>query len=131
MARKSVFVPASANGSNATLPLDAIPDDVKAEMEEAYTTIKANPGGRIRVEFDNKTELALFHTQGASYCAHRVVDGKPAPLRFRKSPTKNLPDTVMDYRVTDVEETETPAATPAATPAPAETAKPAGKTGKK
>lgn len=123
MPRKISYVPTVPDrGSVATLPLNAIPQDVIDEVEEVYKALKDNPNGRMRAEFDTKGELSTYMTQVSSYCSQRTVNGTPAPLRFRKSPTKNLPETTMDYRIGDPlppkEETVAPAvATPAVAPA--------------
>lgn len=112
MAHKVSYIPTAAdNGSGPLLPLSAIPADVIAEVEEVYTALKANPNGRMRAEFDTKAELGAYMTQVSSYCRQRTIDGIDAPLRFRKSPTKNLPETTMDYRISDPlpEKEETPA----------------------
>lgn len=102
MARKVSYVPTAPDrGSVATIPANEIPDDVKVEVEEVYLALKANPNGRMRAEFDTKAEMLQYQTQVASYCRQRTVDGVDAPLRFRKSPTKNLPETTMDYRIGD------------------------------
>jgi hypothetical protein len=127
MARKVSYVPtAGDNGSVATIPAAEIPADVIAEVEEIYAALKANPNGRMRAEFDSKEELNQYMTQVVSYCRQRTVEGAPAPLRFRKSPTKGLPETTMDYRIGDLPavKPETTSATPAAPAAtPATTAK--------
>jgi len=75
--------------------MQAIPEDVKADVEEAYATLRQNDG-RIRVQFDTKDEALLFCRQAASYASQREA----GVLKFRKSPTKGLPDTVVDFRVT-------------------------------
>lgn len=140
MARKVSYIPTAADrGSVAVIPANEIPKDVIAEVEEIYLALKANPNGRMRAEFDTKAELTAYMTQVVSYCQQRQVNGVPAPLRFRKSPTKNLPETVMDYRIGDpLPEKPEPgengsAATPPATEptAPASPAKPAPKSSKK
>jgi hypothetical protein len=102
MARQISYVPTAPDrGSVAVLPVDAIPADVIAEVEEVYAALKANPNGRMRATFDSKEELHQYMTQVVSYCAQRAVEGIATPLRFRKSPTKNLPDNIMDYRIGD------------------------------
>jgi len=131
MARKVSYVPtAGDNGSVATIPAAEIPQDVIDEVEEIYGALKANPNGRMRAEFDTKEELNQYMTQVVSYCRQRTINGAPAPLRFRKSPTKGLPETTMDYRIGDLP-AEKPATTPDATPtipaAPAATPAKAGK----
>lgn len=114
MARNVKFVPtASASNTTAVLTLEDIPQDVRDEVEEIYNALKTNPNGRMRAEFDTKEELAAYTTQVTSYC--QVRPG--GVIRFRKSPTKGLPETAMDFRITDVtEKPETPAET-AETPA--------------
>jgi hypothetical protein len=97
MARTLAFkLPETTQWSAHLIPLESIPDDVKAEVEEAYTAIKANPAGRISAEFDTVEELNLYTRQVTSYCAqHDPV------WRFRKSPTKGLSKTQMDFKITD------------------------------
>jgi hypothetical protein len=117
MPRKVSYVPTAPDrGSVATLPVDQIPADVIAEVEEIYTALKANPNGRMRAEFDSKAELNQYMTQVSSYCLQRTINGVAAPLRFRKSPTKGLPETVMDYRISDPAPTkeDAPATVPTA-----------------
>lgn len=98
MARKLAFVPTTAPGVTALVALDDIPQDVKDEVEEVYANLKANPNGRIRAEFDTPAELRVYVTQVTSYCELRPAGA----IRFRKSPTKNLPQNVMDFRITDL-----------------------------
>ncbi len=102
MARKVSYIPTAADkGSVAIIPASEIPQEVIAEVEEIYAALKANPNGRMRAEFDTKAELTTYMTQLVSYCNQRQVNGVPSPLRFRKSPTKGLAETVMDYRISD------------------------------
>ena len=136
------YIPTAPDrGSVAVIPAAEIPADLIAQVEEVYVALKANPNGRMRAEFATKGELDQYMTLVVSYCRQRTVNGVAAPLRFRKSPTKNLPDNVMDYRVGDPlpdkdaidtptdgpATTPAPAATPAATPAKATPAKPGKK----
>lgn len=93
MARKLTFIPNLAGGT--LIPMEDIPEDVQQETEEAYEAIRSKDG-RIRVEFDTKEEADLYCRQVASYCAQRA-NGK---LRFRRSPTRNLPETTVDFRIT-------------------------------
>lgn len=131
MSRKVSYVPTTPDsGSVATIPLAEIPADVIAEVEEIYAALKANPNGRMRAEFDTKAELTAYMTQVSSYCRQRTIDGAAAPLRFRKSPTKGLPETTMDYKVGDIPPAKESAPADAAPEAPATTA-PAAATGKK
>jgi hypothetical protein len=97
MARKTTFIPNTAAGT--LIPMDEIPTDVRDDVEEAFKLL-SQADGRIRVEFDTKEEKATFSRQAASYCAQRP-EGK---LKFRWSPSKGLPETAGDFRVTrDVE----------------------------
>lgn len=127
------FVPSTSNGLGGLLPLDQIPDDIKAEVEEIYAGLKTNPNGRMRVEFDTKGELAQYVLQVTSYCKQRTdpQTGEVVEYRFRKSPTKGLKDTQMDFRVTDpkTDEEETTENTPQASPpeAPVKATKTAGR----
>lgn len=102
MARKLVFVPSAAPSGVPQLKMEDIPQDVRDECEEVYAALKANPAGRIHATFDTPDELNQFVTQVNSYCALRMVDGKPAPIRFRRSPTKNMPKNEMDFKITDL-----------------------------
>jgi hypothetical protein len=102
------FVPDSDNTTHL-LPLDAIPQDIRDEVEEAYAALKQTPG-RLRVQFTDKSELTLFVKQVTSYCAQRPAE-IGGPIRFRKSPTRGLPDTMMDHRITDVKEEAAPVET--------------------
>jgi hypothetical protein len=52
----------------------------------------------MRATFGDKAELNLYLAQATAYCSQREA----GPIRFRRSPTRNLPDNVMDYRITDV-----------------------------
>jgi hypothetical protein len=92
MARKLTFVPNISAGT--IIPMADIPEDVREEMEEAYTQLQGHDG-RIRAEFDTEDEALLYCRQAASYCAQR--DG--GVLKFRRSPTKGLPKNVVDFTV--------------------------------
>lgn len=104
MARKSTFVVATTSGD--LIPLDAIPADVKADVDQTYQNIKKNDG-RTRVVFDTREEMEQFSTQATSYA-------KQTKRVFRWSPTRNLPELTKDYRVTD----DVTAATANAKPSP-------------
>lgn len=97
MARKTTFVP-TVTGTTL-IPLDEIPDDIKGWAEEVYTKIKKTDG-RERASYDNDDEMNLEAKYLASYCAQRPAGA----LKFRRSPTKDLPPHTMDFRITaDVE----------------------------
>lgn len=112
MARTVKFVPHASPSAIPTLALDAIPQDVRDEVEEIYAALKANPNGRMRAEFSTKDEALAYQTQATAYCALRTVAVKnedtgkveivAAPIRFRKSPTKGLADNVLEFRITDL-----------------------------
>lgn len=102
MARNIVYVPNAAPSTFLT-PVAEIPEDVKKDVEDSYAALKTNPNGRLRIEFANKAEVNLFISQANAYCTQRMVDGKAAPIRFRKSPTRGLADNVMDYTVKDLQ----------------------------
>lgn len=119
MARSIVFVP-SSNPTKGSRPiaLDDVPQDVRDEVEEAYAAMKSNPNGRFRATFDSKAELLQYLAHANAYCANRpetliVTDENgtetvvlAGPIRFRRSPSKGLPENVMDYRVTDLQTEE-------------------------
>lgn len=92
MARKSSFI--SSATSNGRLPLDQIPADVQKEVLDALEKISKSDG-RIRTEFDTEAEANEFMKQAADFAAQH----KP-PLKVRRSPTRNLPANVVDWRVT-------------------------------
>lgn len=105
------FIPtATASGGTAYLALENIPQEIQDEVEATYAGLKENPNGRMRVAFDTAEELAEFVNQVISYCAQRPAGA----IRFRKSPTRGLPATMMDYRISDLKEpvpVEVPAVT--------------------
>lgn len=101
MANLVFIAHATSNSTPVSLTLDDIPDEVKKDAEEAYSVLqKAN--GRLRATFPTVADLNTYVKQMKAYCALRVVDGKPAPIDMRRSPTKNLKPTEMDFRVTDL-----------------------------
>lgn len=97
------FIPnaASKNGVT-TLTLDDVPTEVRTEVEEVYTALKTQPG-RMRATFETLDAMNLYISQVKTYCDLRTVNGKPAPIRFRKSPSRGLPKTTMDFRITDLQ----------------------------
>ena len=119
------FIPATSVSTVSTLNLDEIPQEIRDDAEQVYQALKTNPG-RMRVNFDTIAELKAYETQIKAYCALRP-GGK---IRFRKSPTRELPKTSMDFRITDVTEGEEATegireAVEAVKAAPAKAAKPA------
>lgn len=97
MARKLSFVVKPAP-SKFEMELDAIPQDIRDDVEEAYKACSENPNGRIRAEFDDKAELTRYESLVKAYCNVRPA----GQIRFRKSPTKGLAENVMDFRITDL-----------------------------
>lgn len=93
------FIPnvQSKTSAGAGLNLEDIPEEVRKDVEEVYAALKTSPG-RMRVSFETLADLNLYVTQVTAYCNLRPA-GK---IRFRKSPTRNLPATTMDFRITDV-----------------------------
>lgn len=92
------FITTATNAAGVSLGLDDIPQDVKDDVEEVYAYLKANPTGRMRTPaFASKTEMLTWVALVQAYCAVRPA----GVLRFRKSPTRNLPENVMDFRITD------------------------------
>ena len=96
-----VFIANAVSSTPRSLTLDDIPDEVKNDAEEAYKVLKAQ-NGRLRATFPTVADLNTYVKQMKAYCELREVDGKAAPISFRRSPTKGLKDTEMDFRVTDV-----------------------------
>lgn len=97
MARKSEFVP-DTTGPQRT-PLDEIPNNVKKYVEDVYAKQRKTPG-RERASYDTEAELNAEWKQMVDYAAQRPQ----GVLRVRRSPTRNLPATTMEFRVTaDVE----------------------------
>lgn len=95
MARKATTI-LDTTGPTLT-PLDEIPDDVKQFVEETYAKQRKSPS-RERVEYESEDELKKDFKLMADYVAQRTVNGKAAVLHVRKSPTRGLPDNVMDIR---------------------------------
>jgi hypothetical protein len=93
------FIPTTSNKSGPTLlTMDDVPQSVRDEVEEVYTVLKANPG-RMRAAFDTLAEMNTYIAQVKAYC-----DLRPAgAIRFRKSPTKGLKPTEMEFRITDLQ----------------------------
>ena len=91
------FVPTGAKGGPVLLTLDQIPDEVKAEVEAIYVGLKANPNGRMRVAFDTADEVKLYELQVKSYCEQRPE----GVIRYRRSPSRGLPDNAIDFRISD------------------------------
>lgn len=98
MARKIEFVP-TATPTKFVASLDSVPQDVRDEVEQIYAGMKANPRGRMRAEFDSKEEREQYMGQVKTYCELRPAGA----IRLRRSPTKGLPETVAEFRITDFE----------------------------
>ena len=88
---------ASKGSTGVTLELEDIPQNVREEVEQAYEALKTNPG-RFRAEFASLAELTTYVSQVTAYCALRPAGA----IRFRKSPTRGLPPTTMDFRITEL-----------------------------
>jgi hypothetical protein len=90
---KMEFIPATV--ATGIIPMDQIPQDVKDDFEGAWKEMQKSEG-RMRVSFDTKAEALKWTREMASYAANRPGGA----LRFRRSPTKGLPDEVVDFRIT-------------------------------
>lgn len=93
MARKMVFIQDTTGPQRTNL--DDIPQEVKEFVEECFTKQSRTPG-RTQVAYDTKEELENEFKLMADYCAQR----KQGILRIRKSPTRKLAETVMEFRIT-------------------------------
>jgi hypothetical protein len=93
MARKSTAILDTTGPQR--LPLDAIPDDVKAFVEEVYKRQQKAPG-RERVVYDSDQERDTEFKQIADYVSQRPA----GVLKVRRSPSKDLPPHAMDLRFT-------------------------------
>lgn len=115
------FVP-SKSTTPATMPLDLIPVEIKRDIEEVYAALQKTGEGRMQAEYDTVEEVKEFRRQAMAYCALRPTDVetirgyfkdvetdfdpativKGGPLKFRLSPVKDLPETEIAFRVTDI-----------------------------
>lgn len=100
-----VFVPNTTAATSSAVTVDEIPEDVRKDVEAVYAALKTNPNGRMRVEFKDKTEALQWIAVATTYCNIRTG----GPIRFRKSPTKGLPENVVDFRITDIPQNGTDA----------------------
>lgn len=98
MALNFTYVPNTTQSAKSDLTVEEIPEDVRSDVEAVYAALKANPNGRMRVEFEDKTKALQWIAVATAYCKIRP-DGA---IRFRRSPTRNLPDNVVDFRITDI-----------------------------
>lgn len=94
MARKVLKAIPDTNGPERT-PLNEIPQELIDYLESVYETQRKTPG-RERVEYDSEDELKAEFKLMADYLAQRPA----GILRIRKSPTRDLPDNQMDFRIT-------------------------------
>lgn len=95
---KFAFIPTQQAASTSTLTVEEIPEDIRKDVEEIYAALKQNPNGRMRVEFASKTEALQWVQVASTYCKIRPAGA----IRFRRSPTRDLPDNVVDFRITDI-----------------------------
>lgn len=96
------FVPTTTKAGSILIPLEEIPEEIKAEVEAMYAGLKANPNGRMRIAFEKAEEVGEYVLQVTSYCEQRPEGA----IRFRRSPTRNLPDTMVDFRISDLPKEE-------------------------
>lgn len=97
------FIPQATSKSSGPriLSLDEIPDEVKKDAEEVYEALKTNTG-RMSASFGSVVELNTYVAQMKAYCDQRPNGA----IKFRRSPTRNLPATTMEFRITDIPEGE-------------------------
>jgi len=101
----TAIAPTDASGAKG-IALEDIPEDVRLDIEEVYATMKQNPALRMRTpEFGSKQEALGWQTLAAAYCAVRPGGA----IAFRRSPTRGLPETQFDFRVTDIKDNGTSA----------------------
>lgn len=99
MPRKTSTPIPDTSGPQRT-PLDEIPADLIAYVEEVYERQRKTPG-RERAEYDTEAELKAEYKLMADYVAQRPQ----GILSIRKSPTREyspgvkMPDNVMDFRI--------------------------------
>ena len=95
-----VFIPNVSKSGSSQIDLADIPDEVKKEAEEVYSVLKTQPG-RMAAKFSTLAELNTYIAQITAYCNQRPAE-LGGPIRFRKSPSRNLGPTEMQFRITDV-----------------------------
>jgi hypothetical protein len=78
------------------IPLESIPDDVKAFVEEVWAKQRKTKS-RERVVYDSDQERETEYKQITSYVAQRPAK-LGGVLAVRRSPSKDLPDHGMDLR---------------------------------
>lgn len=89
---KVTLSPKLAAGS---VTVDAIPDEVKRDVEDIWTALQANPEQEVRVEEDTKDALLKWLRDAVSYGKQRMNSaGDSEKLIVRALPKRNLPDTV-------------------------------------
>jgi hypothetical protein len=94
------FTPVDSTSASAlgSLSLEDIQQDVREDVEEAYAYLSDKPTQRLRAAFADKTAAAVWLAQANVYCRVRPA----GEIRIRKSPTRNLPDGTIDFRVADL-----------------------------
>lgn len=94
------FIPA---GETDIVPLDAIPDEVKQEVEEMIAHLADNDG-RFAVGYATDAELAQYVKLVKSYLAQR-----PGPVHvYRKSPVRGVPEGQGHFKISLKSEATTP-----------------------
>jgi hypothetical protein len=97
MPRKT-STPVPDTSGTILVPLESIPQDVKNYVEEVYKRQLVTPG-RERAEYDTEAEMNTEWKFMTDYAAQRP-QGLGGVLKIRRSPTRDLPVNVMDFRVT-------------------------------
>lgn len=92
--------------NGTSISADAVPDEVKKDVEELWTEYQKVTGHEIRVAWDAldekateedvkklKNEVLLWLRQAVSYGKSRMdASGQSAALKIRAMPKRNLPD---------------------------------------
>jgi len=97
------FIPTQSAAGSSNVTVDEIPEDVRKDVEAVYAALKTNPNGRMRVSFKSKAEALQWIAVASAYCKIRTEGA----IRFRRSPTRDLPENVIDFRITDIPKTGT------------------------
>lgn len=78
-----------------TVTADAIPAEVKKDVEEIWTALQTNAEQEVRVEDETKEALNTWLRQAVSYGKQRMnAEGQSEKLIIRATPKRNLPETV-------------------------------------
>lgn len=92
------FVPKQTSApTDNTVPLEEIPQELRNQVEEVYTTLKQYDGN-MHAEFPSKQEMLRWERLVKSYVAQRPA----GPIHYRRSPVRNQAEGHVNFRITDV-----------------------------